>query len=86
MKVKKALARHNEKKKENAKKNKISSKLEYAWQVEIWDKNKFTIEQLCAKFKWFKKECRGIEKKIKCGTGLVCAMKFRPRRVFGLLI
>lgn len=35
MKVKKALARHNEKKNENAKKNKISSKLEYAWQVEI---------------------------------------------------
>jgi len=31
---------------------------------------KFTIGQLRAKFKWFKKEWRSIDNKIKCGSGL----------------
>ena len=31
---------------------------------------KFTIEQVRAKLKWFKKEWRSIDKKIKCGSRL----------------
>lgn len=31
---------------------------------------KFTIEQVRAKLKWFKKEWRSIDNKIKCGSGL----------------
>ena len=31
---------------------------------------KFTIEKLRAKLKWFKKEWRSIDNKIKCGSGL----------------
>ena len=34
------------------------------------DEEKFTVDRLCAKFKWFKREWRRIDNKIKCGTGL----------------
>ena len=34
------------------------------------DEEKFTVDRLGAKFKWFKKEWRRIDNKIKCGTGL----------------
>ena len=32
------------------------------------DEEKFTVDRLGAKFKWFKKEWRRIDNKIKCGT------------------
>ena len=34
------------------------------------DEEKFTVDRLRAKLKWFKKEWRRIDNKIKCGTGL----------------
>ena len=37
---------------------------------ETSDDYKFTIEQLGAKLKWFKKEWRSFDNKIKCGSGL----------------
>ena len=34
------------------------------------DEEKFTVDRLHAKFKWFKKEWSRINNKMKCGTGL----------------
>ena len=46
----------------------IKLELEDALQED--DEEKFTVERLRAKFKWFKKEWRRIDNKIKCSTGL----------------
>ena len=46
----------------------IKHELEDALQED--NEEKFTVDRLRAKFKWFKKEWRRIENKIKCGTGL----------------
>ena len=46
----------------------IKLELEDALQED--DEEKFTVDRLHAKFKWFKREWRTIDNKIKCGTGL----------------
>ena len=46
----------------------IKHELEDALQED--DEEKLTVDRLRAKFKWFKKEWRRIENKIKCGIGL----------------
>ena len=48
----------------------IREELEDVLGDETSDDYKFTIGQLRAKFKWFKKEWRSIDNKIKCGSGL----------------
>ena len=48
----------------------IREELEDVLGDETSDDYKFTIEQLGVKLKWFKKEWRSFDNKIKCGSGL----------------
>lgn len=45
-------------------------KLELEDALQEVSEEKFTVDRLRAKYKWFKKEWRRIDNKIKCGTGL----------------
>lgn len=45
-------------------------KLELEDALEEHDEEKFTVDRLCAKYKWLKKEWHRIDNKIKCDTGL----------------